>query len=77
METHFCSCPDTKCAKHPVNHPHGCDPCIKSNLRQKRMPSCFYLAVHDDLEGVTDFAIEGFVDFFTAHKDEYLKNKGR
>lgn len=75
MPTHFCTCPDTKCSKHPANHAFGCDPCIKSNLLQKRMPTCFYKAVHDDTSNVTDYTIEGFVDFFQTHRDEYLKNK--
>lgn len=74
--THFCSCSDTECPKHPTNHSFGCDPCVKSNLMQKRMPSCFFKAVHEDLSGVDDFTIEGFVDFFQAHREEYLKNRG-
>ena len=75
MEKHFCTCTDTACPKHPGNHSHGCDPCIKSNLLQKRMPACFYNAVHEDVSGVTDFTIEGFVDFFQIHREEYLRNK--
>lgn len=65
---HFCTCPVTGCACHPLNHENGCDPCIKSNLEKKRMPTCMFQAVHDDISEVKDYTIEGFVDF-------YLKNK--
>ena len=28
------------------------------------MPTCFFTVVHNDVGGVTDFTIQGFVDFF-------------
>lgn len=80
MENHFCDCPNTVCARHPRNHSGGCDPCIKDNLLKKKMPACLFRAVHDDegeLNRLTDYSIEGFVDYYQAHRDEYLSGKGK
>ena len=38
----FCTCTDTKCPCHPVNHDQGCSLCILKNLREKEIPSCFF-----------------------------------
>lgn len=70
MSNHFCTCTDIKCPKHPVNHNKGCDPCIASNLHQKEMPTCFFLAVHDDVSDVKDFSIDSFVQFYLQHKND-------
>lgn len=32
----FCTCKDTKCPLHPVNHDHGCTLCIAKNLKTSR-----------------------------------------
>lgn len=72
MEKHFCDCPNTPCPKHPANHSHGCDPCVRDNLSQKKMPACFFLAVHKDVGGLTDYSIAGFVEFFNQHSEEYF-----
>lgn len=68
---HFCTCDDLSCALNP-NNPDSqiinCDPCIRKNLKAGEIPSCFFLLVQDDLTGVEDFTIDGFVAF-------YLKNK--
>ena len=70
MENHFCSCTDTKCQMHPTNHNKGCDPCIIDNLERKKMPACFFIAVSDDVSGVTDYSMKGFVDFFLKKQNE-------
>ncbi|MCD7777601.1 MAG: DUF6485 family protein [Clostridiales bacterium] len=38
----FCTCRDTKCPFHPVNHDLGCDLCIQKNLKLGEIPSCFF-----------------------------------
>jgi hypothetical protein len=48
-------------------HSDGCDPCIKDNLQKKKMPACFFRAVHDDVSDAVDFSIEGFVNYFHKH----------
>jgi hypothetical protein len=71
IKKHFCTCDDLTCALNP-NKPNNqmlsCDPCIRKNLKAREIPSCFFLLVNEDMSGVTDFTIDGFVDF-------YLKNK--
>ena len=37
----FCTCKDTACRFHPVNHNEGCTPCIEANLKGGEIPSCF------------------------------------
>lgn len=70
MSKHFCNCPAEACPRHPQNHEKGCDPCIADNIKKKKMPACFFRAVHDDVNGVSDYSIAGFVDFYNRHKDE-------
>ena len=38
----FCTCTDYKCPCHPVNHDQGCTLCIRKNLHEKEIPSCFF-----------------------------------
>lgn len=64
---HFCTCPVAGCPHHPSNHNNGCDPCIKDNVEKKKMPTCLFKAVNEDVSEVRDYTIKGFVDF-------YLKN---
>lgn len=64
MENHFCTCPVTLCGNHPANHKKGCDLCIEKNLKQKEIPACFFLKVSEDVNGLTDFSFESFVQFF-------------
>ena len=64
MADHFCTCPVTKCPRHPSSQNNGCDPCIKNNLEKKRMPACFFIAVNEDVSEVTDYSMKGFVEFF-------------
>ncbi|MCC8165210.1 MAG: DUF6485 family protein [Planctomycetes bacterium] len=77
MKTHFCTCPDTTCTMHPANHAFGCDPCVRSNVLKMEMPTCFFLAIHDDKSAIADTSFEGFVNFFLAHRDEYLARKNK
>ncbi|GEM_PF-424883 len=37
----FCTCKDTACRFHPVNHDRGCTPCIENNLGKGEIPGCF------------------------------------
>lgn len=69
MEPHFCTCTVTRCPRHPSQHGEGCDPCIRSNLKQGKIPSCFFRIVRDDIGGVTDFSIKGFVEFYNRCQD--------
>lgn len=64
MKDHFCNCPVQSCGNHPTNHEKGCDPCIKKNLRQSEIPACFFLKVSQDVNGLKDFSIESFVNFY-------------
>ena len=42
----FCTCTDTKCPNHPVNHEQGCSLCILKNLSRKEIPACFFKSIH-------------------------------
>lgn len=67
----FCTCPVEKCPRHPKNHSNGCNHCIQDNLKRGKMPACFFALVHEDTSDARDFTIEGFVDYFTKHKESY------
>jgi len=64
---HFCTCKDLKCKLHPTNHDLGCDPCIKKNLKCGEIPSCFFRAIHDNLDGQDEFSYKAFSNFFLKH----------
>ncbi len=77
METlkpkHFCTCDDLTCAlnpnnPNPSNQIQSCDPCIRKNLKAGEIPSCFFLLVNEDMTGVEDFSIDGFVTFYLKKK---------
>lgn len=68
MERHFCTCPVKTCGNHPVRHEKGCDLCIEKNLKNNEIPACFFLKISPDAENLTDFTVDGFVDFFLKHK---------
>ena len=40
-----CTCTDTKCPNHPVNHEQGCNLCILKNLSRKEIPACFFKSI--------------------------------
>ena len=65
---HFCTCKDYTCKFHPTNHNLGCDPCIKKNLKNKEIPSCFFRDVHDELSEQSSFKYKDFSDFVIKHE---------
>jgi hypothetical protein len=67
---HFCTCDCLDCKLHPSNHDRGCDPSIQKNLKKGEMPSCFFNLVSDDLSGVKELTIDGFVQFCLANKKD-------
>lgn len=67
MAEHFCTCPKTDCPRHPQNHSAGCNPCVQHNLGKRNMPACFFKAVHLQIDGLADYSIKGFVDFYHRH----------
>ena len=38
----LCTCKNTKCKLHPINHDMGGTLCIEKNLRMDEMPNCFF-----------------------------------
>ena len=71
MDQHFCTCIDTNCKNHPLNHSEGCDLCIKKNLKSGEIPACFWRRISDDLSGYKSYTYADFSDFFHNHKAEY------
>ena len=55
----FCTCKNTMCPLHPMNHDKGCAPCIAKNLKLNEIPNCFY----DKVEGSEKRKGDSFVDF--------------
>ena len=43
----FCTCKNTKCPLHPMNHDKGCAPCIGKNLKLDEIPDCFFGKIKD------------------------------
>lgn len=56
----FCTCGDTSCPNHPVNHSDGCTRCIAKNLAAGEIPSCFFKKADEAYHGpgylMEDFA---------------------
>jgi len=75
MKEHFCMCPAVGCPFNPKNHNHGCDPCIKDNIKKKKMPACMFYSVHADMSEAADYSIEGFVDYYMKHREQYPADK--
>lgn len=46
----MCTCADTKCPNHPMNHDEGCARCIQKNLALYEIPSCFFHLLNEDGE---------------------------
>ena len=65
----FCTCTDTGCPCHPVNHDQGCLPCVLKNRNRKEIPSCFF---HDiDCEKPTpDWYYQDFAALVRKAQDE-------
>ena len=55
----FCTCKNTTCPLHPMNHTRGCTPCISKNLRQNELPNCFFNKVPGSEQRTGD----SFADF--------------
>ena len=70
MTAHFCTCTDLACPCHPSNHDKGCDPCVKRNLVQDEIPSCFFRKVDGDISGQTSFTMGSFVEFYLKHRGQ-------
>ena len=58
----FCTCRDTDCPMHPSRHDQGCSPCIRKNLREGEIPSCFFNRVGSASE-LTSFHFEDFAAY--------------
>ena len=41
----ICTCTDTACPAHPINHDDGCTRCIAKNQAQREVPSCLFKLV--------------------------------
>ena len=65
----FCSCRDTKCPFHPANHSQGCTPCIRKNLKEREIPSCFFNLVGSAAE-LSSFHFEDFAEYVQRHREE-------
>lgn len=68
----FCTCENTECRLHPKNHNYGCDRCIKKNLNNGEIPTCFFKMVDNDISSVRDFTVNGFV----RHVEDAERKKG-
>ncbi|MDR1210133.1 MAG: DUF6485 family protein [Clostridiales bacterium] len=64
MGEHFCACPARSREKNSRNHDCGCDLCIRKNLDHGEIPSCFFLKVSPDIDGLTEFTFASFADFY-------------
>ena len=65
----FCTCTDTGCPCHPVNHDQGCLPCVLKNRNRKEIPSCFFNLVDSSYEGGS-YTFEDFAALVAAAKGE-------
>lgn len=61
METarNMCTCGDTKCPNHPMNHSDGCTRCIVKNLKAREIPSCFFKSLNCS-EAPREYSFEEF-----------------
>lgn len=66
----FCTCLDTKCPLHPINHANGCNPCIAKNLQKGEIPTCFFKKVNPDISSLKEFTVESFVNFYLENEYE-------
>ena len=71
---HFCTCTAKSCSHHPANHESGCDLCIAKNLARREIPACFFLKVSPDVEGLSEYTFESFVNFFIKHTSLFTQN---
>ena len=59
-EAPFCTCNNPTCAKHPDRHGEGCTPCIRSNLKGRTLPRCFFVKAAGDISGMNEWSYEAF-----------------
>lgn len=74
----FCTCNNPGCAKHPGNRGGECTACIRSNLKGRTLPRCFFAKLTGDIEGMTDWSYERFARlvFERADETESLDSRG-
>lgn len=69
----FCTCTDYKCPCHPSNHDQGCTLCIRKNLAQKEIPSCFFHDIKCE-KPTADWHYEDFAALVEKAKHERKEN---
>lgn len=72
----ICTCRDTKCPLHPVNHDRGCMPCISKNLKLGEIPSCFFHLALGENASLEDCSIEGFARAVIRRAEELPEKSG-
>jgi hypothetical protein len=65
----FCTCVDHECSCHPVNHEHGCTPCIAKNLKDGEIPVCFFRKIEPDMDRKQDYSMLGYARFVRNHME--------
>ena len=73
MKVPFCTCVDHECRCNPINHPHGCTPCIAKCLAEKEIPVCFYRKIDPNMDRKQDYTFKGFDRFETDHEEKSQK----
>ncbi len=63
----FCTCRDTQCPLHPINHKNGCDLCIQKNLKLGEIPSCFFNKVGDSSK-LSSFYYKDFANLVLSNE---------
>ena len=56
----MCTCKDFDCPNHPSNHDMGCTLCIKKNLREHEIPSCFFNQIKGNQINCNGYHYEDF-----------------
>ena len=65
----YCTCTDLNSPCHPSRHQLGCTPCVRKNLKQGEIPSCFFKKV-DDTGKPEAYFFENFADWVKEHKEK-------
>ena len=68
MKVPFCTCVDHECRCNPLNHPHGCTPCIAKCLAENEIPVCFYRKIEPNMDRKQDYTFKGFANFVIDHE---------
>ena len=68
MKVPFCTCVDHECRCNPVNHPHGCTPCIAKCLAENEIPVCFYRKIEPNMDRKQDYTFTAFANFVIDHE---------